>query len=132
MKKPTDKNLEPKGELALKTQCMPADTNPAGDIFGGWLLSEMDIAGSIISKRIANNRTVTIAINSMEFIQPVFVGDVLHCYVDTTRIGNSSITNHIQAWVRRQFGDEMILVTEGTFTYVSVDENRKPKKIEQA
>lgn len=122
---------EPEGELAIKTQCMPADTNPAGDIFGGWLLAEMDIAGSIVSKRIANNRTVTIAIKSMEFIQPVFVGDVLHCYVEVQRIGNTSITSKIEAWARRQFGDEMVLVTEGIFTYVAVDDNRKPMGIKK-
>lgn len=120
---------EPRGELAIKTQCMPADTNPAGDIFGGWLLSEMDIAGSIVSKRVADIRTVTVAIDSMTFIKPVFVGDVLHCYVDVKKIGNTSITTHIQAWVRRQFGDDLILVTEGDFVYVAVDEHRNPVAI---
>lgn len=121
-------NNEPKGELAIKTQCMPADTNPAGDIFGGWLLAQMDIAGSIVSKRITDIRTVTVAINSMEFIKPVFVGDVLHCYVEIEKVGSSSITTHIQAFVRRQFGDELELVTEGDFVYVAVDEQRRPVK----
>jgi acyl-CoA thioesterase YciA len=104
---------------------MPSDTNPAGDIFGGWLLSRMDIAGSMVSKRIADNRTVTIAINSMEFIQPVFVGDILSCYVTVKKIGNTSISTHVEAWVSRQFSDEEILATEGDFTYVAVDDNRK-------
>lgn len=128
----TTNERTPRGELAIKTECMPADTNPAGDIFGGWLLSEMDIAGSMVSKRLANNRTVTIAIRSMEFIQPVFVGDILSCYVDVIKVGNTSIQTHIEAWVARQFTDEEILATEGDFVYVSVDENRKPKPIKRS
>lgn len=127
----TEKKTVPTGELAIKTQCMPADKNPAGDIFGGWLLAEMDIAGSVVSKRIAGNRTVTVAVDSMTFVEPVFVGDVLHCYVDVRKIGNTSITLQIEAWVNRQFDNKLILVTEGEFVYVSVNAERKPIKIKQ-
>lgn len=119
---------KPLGTLAIKTQCMPADTNPAGDIFGGWLLAQMDIAGASICKRIADIRVVTVAIDSMTFIAPVYVGDLLHCYVEVKKMGNSSITVQIEAWVQRQFGDELILVTEGQFVYVAVDEHRNPVK----
>jgi len=120
---------KPKGDLAIKTQCMPADTNPAGDIFGGWLLSQMDIAGASICKRIADIRVVTVAVDSMTFIAPVYVGDMLHCFVDVKKIGNSSITVQIEAWVQRQFGDDLILVTEGEFVYVAVDEHRNSVSI---
>ncbi len=118
-----------KGELSIRVLAMPADTNPAGDIFGGWLLSQMDIAGNLVAKRICKGRSVTVAIDSMAFLAPVFVGDTVCCYTTVKRIGRTSITLHIEAWVMRQHDIEEIKVTEGTFTYVAVDENRKPREI---
>jgi acyl-CoA thioesterase YciA len=112
---------------------MPADTNPAGDIFGGWLLSQMDIAGGIVAKQRSKGRTVTIAIESMTFHKPVFVGDVLCCYAHIERIGLTSMKIAMQAWViRGTYADERIKVTEGVFTYVAVDENRRPRPVPKA
>ena len=114
--------------LAIRVMAMPADTNAAGDIFGGWLMSQVDIAGSIIARRRANGRTVTVAVNSFEFKQPVFVGDVISCYAEITRVGRSSITINVKAYAERQQEEnEAILVTEADLTYVAVDENRKSR-----
>ena len=120
----------PTGEMAVRVLAMPADTNPAGDIFGGWVLSQMDIAGGIVTARATKGRTVTVAIDSMTFHKPVLVGDTLCCYVEVKKIGKSSITVHIESWVRRQFEDEgRVLVTEGVFTYVAVTNDRIPRAI---
>jgi acyl-CoA thioesterase YciA len=118
-----------KGELALRIRCMPADTNPSGDIFGGWLLAQMDAAGAVTSNRIAKGRTVTVAIDRIEFHQPVAVGDTICCYTRVEKIGNTSITLDIEVWATRPYSEEYIKVTEGMFTYVAVDDNRKPRPI---
>ncbi len=117
----------PKGEISIQLLAMPADTNPFGDIFGGWLISQMDIAGGIFCRKIAKGRFVTVAIDSITFKQPVFVGDILGCHVELIKKGNTSITVHVEAWVSREFEeDDKIKVTEGNFTYVRIDDNRKP------
>ena len=117
----------PKGQLALQVVAMPADTNPAGDVFGGWLLSQMDLAGGVFCRSIVKGRVVTVAIASTEFKLPVFVGDTLSCYVALERQGRTSMTVNIQAWVNREYDETKVLkVTEGTNTFVKVDENRKP------
>lgn len=118
--------VEPVGEMITRTLAMPADTNPDGDIFGGWVLSQMDIAGGILTKKVAKGRTVTIALDSMVFHLPVFVGDVLCCYGKVLKKGRTSITVHVEAYARRQYVDERVKVTEGIFTYVHVTEDRKP------
>lgn len=117
------------GELVVRTLAMPADTNPDGDIFGGWLLSQMDIAGGIFSKKIANGRTVTVALDSMTFHKPVFVGDVLCCYAKLIKEGRTSLTVKVEAWTIRAYQTERIKVTEGVFTYVAIDEARKPRPV---
>lgn len=122
---------EAKGELTIQVLAMPADTNPSGDVFGGWLLSQMDIAGGVYCRKIAKGPVVTIAIDSTTFKMAVFVGDTLCCYVNLIKIGRTSITVHIEAWVNREFDKENLKVTEGDFTYVKVDENRKPAVIEK-
>ena len=120
----------PTGEMAVRVLAMPADTNPAGDIFGGWVLSQMDIAGGLVTARATKGRTVTVAIDSMTFHKPVLVGDTLCCYVETVKTGKSSITVKIESWVRRQFDEsERVMVTEGVFTYVAVTEDRVPRRI---
>lgn len=120
----------PTGEMAVRVLAMPADTNPAGDIFGGWVLSQMDIAGGIVTARATKGRTVTVAIDSMTFHKPVLVGDTLCCYVEVKKVGKTSITVHIESWVRRQYEDEgRVLVTEGVFTYVAVTNDRAPRTI---
>jgi acyl-CoA thioesterase YciA len=92
---------------------MPADANPQGDIFGGWLLSQMDLAGGTVATRRATGRTATVAITGMTFHRPVFVGDEVTCYSQIVRIGTTSITIKVESWVRRGTGDEQIAVTEG-------------------
>ena len=119
----------PQGELCVRTLAMPGDTNPNGDIFGGWVLSQMDIAGGIFSGNRTKGRSVTVAVESMTFHLPVSVGDVLCCYCNTIKEGNTSLTLKIEAWVVRKFDTQRIKVTEGKFTYVAVDENRKPRSI---
>ena len=122
-----------KSELAIRVMAMPADTNAAGDIFGGWLMSQMDIAGSIIARRLAGGRTVTVAVDSFQFKKPVFVGDVVSCYATITRIGNTSITVHVKAFAERHGqSHEHTQVTEADLTYVAVDEQRRPRHIPKA
>jgi acyl-CoA thioesterase YciA len=116
----------PKTEPALRAIAMPADANPHGDIFGGWLLSQMDLAGGTVATRRAKGRTVTVAITGMTFHRPVFIGDEVTCYADIIKVGNTSITVKVESWVRRGIGQEQIEVTEGIFTYVAVSADRKP------
>ena len=120
---------EPQGELALRTLAMPADTNPDGDMFGGWLLAQMDMAGGVVARARAGRRVATVAVDSMKFHRPVFVGDVVCCYANIVRVGTSSLTLHIQAWVLRRDEGERELVTEGRFTFVAVGQDRRPRPI---
>ena len=114
---------------ALRTIAMPADTNPRGDIFGGWLLAQMDLAGSILAQKIARQRIATVGVQAMTFHKPVFVGDEVSCYTDLVRIGNTSVTVQVESWARRRDEENEIKVTEGQFTYVAIDENRRPVQI---
>src|SRR6185312_14550718 len=118
-----------KSEPALRAIAMPADTNPHGDIFGGWLLCQMDLAGTTVATRRACGRVVTVAITGMEFHRPVMVGDEVSCFCNIERVGNTSITVKIESWVRRGLGTEQIKVTEGIFTYVAVDASGKPRPV---
>ena len=122
---------QPCGELSIRTLAMPADTNQNGDIFGGWLLSQMDIGGGIFASRIANSRTVTVAIDAMNFRKPVFVGDVVSVHANLVRVGKTSITVRLEAWVMRRKETNSILVTDGNFTYVSIDDQGHPQVIGQ-
>lgn len=126
---PTDE--APRGELALRTLAMPADTNPSGDIFGGWVMSQMDIAGGITAWNVADGRVATVAVDGFTFHRPINVGDVVCCYSDVLRIGKTSITVLIQAWVLRgRRPENRIKVTEGTFTFVALDANGKKRRVE--
>jgi acyl-CoA thioesterase YciA len=117
-------------ELAIRVMAMPADTNAAGDIFGGWLMSQVDIAGSIIARRRANGRIVTVAVDSFQFHQPVFVGDLISCYARVTRVGRTSLTVNVKAYAERQGAThESIQVTAADLTYVAVDEQRRPRPL---
>jgi acyl-CoA thioesterase YciA len=122
---------EPRGSLSIRTLAMPADTNQYGDIFGGWLLGQMDIAGGIFAAAISRGRTATVAVDAMSFRKPVFVGDVMCIYTDLIRIGKTSITVHVEAWVIRRNEAGRVLVTDGNFTYVALDEERRPRTIER-
>lgn len=123
----------PKGELALRTLTMPMDTNPHGDVFGGWLVSQMDLAGGIIAKQHAHCRVATIAIDKMIFKEPVQVGETLSVYCDIIRIGRTSISISIQVWsINHEVDREHRQVTEATFTYVAIDQRGKPQPVERA
>lgn len=122
---------EPKGELTLRTVAMPADTNPAGDIFGGWVLSQMDIAGGIAASERANSRVVTVAIEAMTFISPVKIGDVLCVYTTIEKTGTTSISVYMEAWARRNRASDRVKVTDGTFVYVALDAAGKPASVDR-
>lgn len=123
--------METKGELLIRTLAMPADTNPSGDIFGGWLMSQMDIAGGIMSAQVANGRVVTVSVDAMTFHRPVYVGDILCCYGEVTKVGNTSITIGLQAWVTRGGGiGDRVLVTEADFKYVAIGPDGRPRVID--
>lgn len=119
----------PRGELSLRTLAMPADTNQNGDIFGGWLLSQMDIAGGIFAFKTARGRVATVAVDAMKFRKPVGVGDVVSVYADLIRVGTTSLTLRIEAWVTRRNTSEGILVTDGNFTYVAIDDDGQARPI---
>jgi len=124
-----DAGRQPRGELQIRTLAMPADANPNGDIFGGWLLSQMDVAGGIFASQRARGRVATVAIDAMAFHLPVNVGDVLCCYADLERRGRTSMAVHIEAWVIRRDAVRRVLVTEGRFTYVAIGEDRRPRPV---
>jgi len=106
---------------AVRTLAMPGDTNPAGDIFGGWLLAQMDVAGGIVAYERAHGRVATVAIDAMTFHAPVLVGDVVSCYAEVVRVGRTSLTVQVETWVKRPRNGERVKVTEGSFTYVALD-----------
>ena len=116
-------------EAALRMIAMPADANPNGDIFGGWLLSQMDLGGATVAAQRAQGRVVTIAVDAMTFHEPVEVGDELSCYAEVRKVGRTSITVDVEAWKRRRHEQERTKVTEGRFTYVKIDEHRRPQPV---
>jgi acyl-CoA thioesterase YciA len=120
---------EPCGDLCIRTLAMPADTNQNGDIFGGWLLSQMDVGGGVFASKIAKSRTVTVAIEAMNFRKPVFVGDLVSVHANLVRIGKTSITVHLEAWILRRNEVQSILVTDGNFTYVAIDDQGHPQPV---
>ncbi len=119
----------PQGELALQTIAMPKDTNASGDIFGGWLLSQMDIAGAITAAEVAGGRVATVAIDGMAFLTPVHVGAVVTCYCDVLEIGRSSIRIVVEVWINSKHDGEPIKVTEGEFVFVAIDEKGRTRAI---
>ena len=122
---------KPCGELVTRIVAMPKDTNPNGDIFGGWLLSQMDLGGGVFASKIAKSRTVTVAIDAMNFRKAVYVGDLVSVHATLVRVGRTSVTVHLQAWVVRRREMQSILVTDGNFTYVSIDEQGRPQAIQR-
>lgn len=119
----------PVGELTLRTMAMPADTNAAGDIFGGWVLSQMDLAGGIAAGQRAAGRVVTISVERMTFIRPVKVGDVLCVYCAIGSVGRTSLKVAIEAWALRQNIGRREKVTDATFTFVAVDDEGRPRPV---
>ncbi len=122
----------PDRKPTTRVLAMPADTNPGGSIFGGWLISQADIAGSIVAIRRAGGRVVTVAVNSFEFHQPVFVGDLISCYAEVSRVGRTSITVNVEVYAERELGREVVKVTEGELTFVAVDTERRPRVVPPA
>jgi len=120
---------KPSGALAIRTLAMPSNTNPNGDIFGGWIVSNMDLAGLSIAGKYARHAITTIAIDSMVFISPVKVGDFVCCYANLVKVGNTSITIKIETWAINPDETNLRQVTEGIFTYVAVDEQGHPEPV---
>ena len=120
---------QPQGELVIRTIAMPADTNANGDMFGGWVLSQMDLGGAIYARNVARSRITTVAVDAMSFIHPVYVGDVLSCHAGPLKVGRTSIRIEVQAWAQRAKGGEHVLVTRGTFTYVAINEAGQPQPV---
>jgi acyl-CoA thioesterase YciA len=119
----------PRGALTVRISAMPADTNANGDIFGGWVLSRMDQAGGIAGVERARGRVVTVAMDGVQFIRPVKVGDVLEVYTHVDSIGNTSMKIHVEAWARRFQTYHHEKVTDANFTFVAIDDSGKPRKI---
>ena len=117
-------------EPTLRVVPMPADANHTGDIFGGWIMAQVDLAGSIPAVRLAKGRVATVAVNSFVFKQPVFVGDVVSFYAEVVKVGRTSITVDVQVYAqRRPEREEVVKVTEALLTYVAVDNNRRPRVV---
>ena len=125
----SDEPLAPRGELTTRTVAMPRDTNPSGDIFGGWLMSQMDIAGGVCAGSRARGRVATVAVEGMVFHAPVHVGNVLCCYAEIKKVGTTSMTLRIEAWALPPGTGERIKVTEGIFTYVALDAQGKKRPV---
>ncbi|QCK88268.1 acyl-CoA thioesterase [Phreatobacter aquaticus] len=122
-------DAEPRGQLTVRISAMPADTNANGDIFGGWVMARMDQAGGIAGVERAEGRVVTIAVDSMTFIRPVRVGDVLEVYTDVFHVGRTSMKIHIEAWAQRFRQNVREKVTEATFAFVAIDEDGRPRPV---
>lgn len=127
-----DLTVQPEGELVIQTLAMPNNANVYGDIFGGWLVSQMDLGGAILAHRCAKNRVTTVAIDSMAFLKPVYIGDLVCCYGSVLKTGRTSITIKLDVWVIRMRIGVMEHVTEGLFTFVAIDEQGKPKAVDWA
>jgi acyl-CoA thioesterase YciA len=122
-----EEHQDPRGELSLRTVAMPADTNPAGDIFGGWIMSLMDLAAGVAASSHAKGRVVTAAVSNLSFIRPVKVGDVVCVYTEVRRVGRSSVTLGVETWVLRQGQGERVRVTAAEFVLVAVDDAGRPR-----
>lgn len=121
---------EPKGELVIRTIAMPRDTNPSGDIFGGWIMSQMDLGSGILALKTAKTRVVTVAMDGMAFLQPVYVGDRVACYAYVEKIGRTSMRIPVEAWVERYRTGEQVRVTRAVFTYVAIGGDGRPTPVE--
>ncbi len=126
---------QPDSMLVLRTLAMPRDANPGGDIFGGWILSQMDIGGGLLAKETARGRIVTVTVDKMTFVRPVHVGDTICVYAKVVRIGNSSMDIKLEVWAKdllEDFEEQRHIVTEGVFRYVAIDEEGQPRRIPES
>lgn len=117
------------GVIVIRTIAMPADTNPAGDIFGGWLMAQMDLAAGNMAGRVSQGRSATVAVEGMQFLRPVKVGDEVTLYASLRKVGRTSMRIHIDVWARPRFGKEGAKVTDADFVFVALDENGDPREI---
>lgn len=124
-----DEDPKPTGELSLQTLAMPKDTNSNGDVFGGWLMSQMDLAGAIIAREVAKGRVTTVAVGSMAFLRPVPVGSTVSCYCEIIEIGRSSIKTLVEVWVKHYDRNMQQKVTEGEFVYVAIDNSGRTRAV---
>ncbi len=120
---------QPDGALTIRTLAMPADANPAGDIFGGWVLAQMDIAGGICASERAQCRTVTVSLDGMHFIRPVKIGDILCVYTEIEKVGTTSLDIHVEAWVQRDRSRRTVKVTEAKFRFVALGSDGRPRPV---
>ncbi len=120
---------QPQGELVIRTIAMPADTNANGDMFGGWLVSQMDLGGAIYARNLSRSRITTAAIDAMSFIHPVYVGDIVSCHAALLKTGRTSMRIEMEAWAQRAKGGEHVRVTRGTFTYVAINDDGRPQPV---
>ena len=129
----SDSNLDnsplPTGELAIQTIAMPAHTNPRGDIFAGWLVSQMDLAAGVAARSVATGRVATVAINGMKFLTAVHVGAIVSCYTTVTEVGRSSIHINVEVWINHKETFEPLKVTEGEFVFVAIDDSGRTRPI---
>ena len=116
-------------DVAIKTIAMPKDTNPSGDIFGGWIVSQMDLAGALVAQKYVKKRVTTVAIHEMSFHKPVHVGDEVTCFGRVEKVGNTSVTIHVEVWVNSPISEKNHKVTEGTFVFVALDKEGRPTPI---
>lgn len=124
-----DEEPQPTGTLTLQTQTMPRDTNPQGDVFAGWLMSQMDLSGAILAQSIARGRVTTVAVGSMVFLRPVPVGSTVSCYAEPIEVGRSSIRTMVEVWLTRVDSGEQEKVTEGEFVFVAIDEGGRTRPL---
>lgn len=123
--------ITPKGELTIQTLAMPASTNANGDIFGGWIVSQMDLAAGVLAKRLALGRVATVAIHSMSFLKPVHVGDLVSCYVTLVQQGTTSMTIGVEVWAHPATQNDVYQVTDGVFVFVALDKDGRPRQVPQ-
>jgi len=123
---------QPNGMLVLRTQAMPKDANPNGDIFGGWVMSQMDIGGGLLAQEVARGRVTTVTVDKMTFVRPVKVGDTICVYADLIHIGNSSMDIKLEVWAKgliEEFEEQRHIVTEAIFRYVAIADDRRPRRV---
>jgi acyl-CoA thioesterase YciA len=123
---------KPQGEIVIRSIAMPADTNANGDIFGGWLVSQMDLGGAVLARTLAGSRVATVAIDAMSFVAPVNVGDTVTCYARLEKVGRTSMKVSVEAWSHNYSGGAERRVTQGVFTYVAIDEGGRPHAVRRA
>lgn len=121
--------IPPATEPTIRVVAMPTDTNPAGDIFGGWLMSQMDLAAGTIAARVSKGRASTVSVDQIQFHQPVTVGDEVSFYAELVKVGRTSMRIHVRVWSRARHQEDSKPVTEGVFTFVALDENARPRPV---